>query len=99
MAKRKMIIGRPRPGLTPARSGGDGGCLALRGAYLGSAMNAVRRPRIRPLSTSRPADLFGSPSQLPEGFRYSADLLTPEEEESLASELSVLPFKPFDFNG
>jgi alkylated DNA repair dioxygenase AlkB len=62
-------------------------------------MNAVRRPRIRPLSTSRTADLFGSPSQLPEGFRYSADLLAPGEEESLASELSVLPFKPFDFQG
>jgi alkylated DNA repair dioxygenase AlkB len=62
-------------------------------------MNAVRRPRIRPLSTSRPADLFGSPSQLPEGFRYFVGFLTPEEEESLASELSVLPFKPFDFHG
>jgi alkylated DNA repair dioxygenase AlkB len=62
-------------------------------------MNAVRRPRIRPPSTNGSAGLLGSSSRLPEGFRYQADLLTPEQEESLARELAALPFKPFDFHG
>jgi alkylated DNA repair dioxygenase AlkB len=62
-------------------------------------MNASRRRKVQPPSTSAPDDLFGSSSPTPEGFRYSADLLTPDEEESLARELTALPFKPFDFHG
>jgi alkylated DNA repair dioxygenase AlkB len=60
-------------------------------------MNAVTRRKVQPRPKSGPEDLFGSST--PEGFGYSADLLTPDEEESLARELAALPFKPFDFHG
>jgi alkylated DNA repair dioxygenase AlkB len=62
-------------------------------------MNVVTRRKVQPRSTSSPDDLFGPLSRQPEGFRYRADLLTPEQEESLARELAALPFKPFDFHG
>jgi alkylated DNA repair dioxygenase AlkB len=62
-------------------------------------MNAVRRRQIRPSSTNDSEDLFGSPSRLPEGFRYQADLLTAQEADHLARDLAGLPFKPFDFHG
>ena len=62
-------------------------------------MNVVTRRKVHPPSTSGPDDMFGSSSRMPEGFRYSADLLTPEQEQSLARELAALPFKPFDFHG
>jgi hypothetical protein len=61
-------------------------------------MNVVTRRKVR-LPANGPAGSFGSSSRMPEGFRYSADLLTPVEEESLARELAGLPFKPFDFHG
>ena len=44
-------------------------------------------------------DLFGSPKPSPDGFRYSANLLTPRAGGELARELAALPFKPFDFHG
>jgi alkylated DNA repair dioxygenase AlkB len=62
-------------------------------------MNAVTRRQIRSLSAKGPDELFVPSSRLPEGFRYSADLMTAAEEESLARELAALPFKPFDFHG
>ena len=62
-------------------------------------MNVVTRRKVSPRSTSGPDDLFGPSSRLPEGFRYQPELLTPEQEESLARELAALPFKPFDFHG
>ena len=62
-------------------------------------MNVVTRPKIRSRSANRSDDLFGPSSRFPDGFRYSADLLAPEQEESLARELAALPFKPFDFHG
>jgi len=62
-------------------------------------MNVATRRKIGPLSANGSEDLFGSSSRSPEGFRYLADLLTPEQEESLARELVALPFKPFDFHG
>jgi alkylated DNA repair dioxygenase AlkB len=62
-------------------------------------MNAVSGRRIRPLSTNGSEDLFESPTRLPEGFRYQANLLAVSEEELLARELASLPFKPFDFHG
>ena len=60
-------------------------------------MNAPSR-RARP-SPSAQADLFAAPKRLPEGFRYQAEVLSADEEEALARELSALPFKPFDFQG
>jgi alkylated DNA repair dioxygenase AlkB len=62
-------------------------------------MNVVTRRKVSPRSTSGPDDLFGPSSRLPEGFCYQPELLTPEQEESLARELAGLPFKPFDFHG
>ena len=100
------MIALERPRIAPLSPRIDGatspsfwGCRALPGAYLSSAMNVVTRRRVQSRSIGRPDDLFGPSSRLPEGFRYSADLLTPEREESLARELAALPFKPFDFHG
>jgi alkylated DNA repair dioxygenase AlkB len=62
-------------------------------------MNVVSRRRIRSSSKNGSVDLFGSPSCLPEGFRYQADLLSVSEEEFLERELAGLPFKLFDFHG
>jgi alkylated DNA repair dioxygenase AlkB len=62
-------------------------------------MNAVSRRRIRSSSTNGSEDLFRSPSRLPEGFRYQADLLSASDEELLERELAGLPFEPFDFHG
>jgi len=62
-------------------------------------MNAVSRRPIRHASTDDEPALPGVERGLPEGFRYQADLLTAEEEESLKRELAGLPFKPFDFHG
>ena len=44
-------------------------------------------------------DLFGAHNVLPEGFRYQAELITPDEEAELVRELERLPFQPFDFHG
>jgi alkylated DNA repair dioxygenase AlkB len=43
--------------------------------------------------------LFDTPSQLPEGFRYQADLITPEAEHALLAAIRELPFKAFEFHG
>ena len=61
-------------------------------------MNASARRRLRS-SPAGEADLFTAPAGLPEGFRYHAGVLSPDEEEALARELGALPFKPFDFHG
>jgi alkylated DNA repair dioxygenase AlkB len=36
---------------------------------------------------------------LPSGFRYQADLISPEEEAELVDYLQSLPFAPFNFHG
>ena len=35
----------------------------------------------------------------PEGFRYVADVITPEEEQALAAAIRQLPLKEFEFHG
>ena len=62
-------------------------------------MNAATRRRVRSSSLSDQADRFAAPAGLPEGFRYRAEILSAEEEETLGRELEQLPFKPFDFQG
>jgi hypothetical protein len=62
-------------------------------------MMAPIRRRVRPFSPSAQTDLFAAPTGLPEGFRYHPDVLSLEEAEALARELSALPLKPFDFQG
>jgi alkylated DNA repair dioxygenase AlkB len=44
-------------------------------------------------------DLFAAAPALPEGFRYSENVLTPADEETLLRQLNVLPFKEFEFHG
>jgi alkylated DNA repair dioxygenase AlkB len=44
--------------------------------------------------------LFGpEPSSLPEGFRYRAAFLSPEEERELVTNVEGLPFEEFQFHG
>jgi alkylated DNA repair dioxygenase AlkB len=44
-------------------------------------------------------DLFGAGPQLPEGFQYQRDLISPELEASLLESFGELPFKEFEFHG
>lgn len=46
-------------------------------------------------------DLFAPapPPDLPEGFRYHPDLISPDEERALVSAFEGLSFKPFEFHG
>jgi alkylated DNA repair dioxygenase AlkB len=62
-------------------------------------MNLAGRRRNHEPSLAVQPDLSGAPSRMPEGFRYLGDLLSVNEEASLARELEALPFKPFDFHG
>ena len=45
------------------------------------------------------AELFQIPSDFPEGFRYSPDLISDVEERGIVHELQALPFKEFEFHG
>jgi alkylated DNA repair dioxygenase AlkB len=42
---------------------------------------------------------FAPRRPMPEGFRYQADLVTPEEERSLVASFKGLPFKPYEHLG
>jgi alkylated DNA repair dioxygenase AlkB len=52
-------------------------------------------PLRRPFQT----ELFTLSDPLPDGFAYWPDLLSPAEEDALATKLRALPFRPFDFHG
>ena len=43
--------------------------------------------------------LFDLPPVAPPGFRYRAELVTPDEERELAARLATLAFEPFQFRG
>ena len=43
-------------------------------------------------------DLFGKP-ELPGGFRYIPDVISPDEEKSLVRRFEQLSLKPFEFHG
>jgi len=45
------------------------------------------------------AALFESAPDLPEGMRYRAELISPDEERALLDNLPALPFKEFEFHG
>ena len=45
------------------------------------------------------AELFEKPSQLPPGFRYQAELISPAEEQRLLAYFAKLAFQPFEFHG
>src|SRR5690349_5691523 len=62
---------------------------------------SARRPSIKKYTAnadSGMSDLFGEP-ELPAGFRYIPDLLSPAEERGLVREFERLPLKPFEFHG
>jgi alkylated DNA repair dioxygenase AlkB len=48
-------------------------------------------------------DLFGAESsaasRMPEGFRYSADVLSIDQEQAILEGIRPLPFKEFEFHG
>ena len=48
-------------------------------------------------------DMFGAAPApgpaLPDGFRYQADVLSPDEERALLDEIRALPFREFEFHG
>lgn len=44
-------------------------------------------------------DLFGSGAELPAGFVYRPDVLTPAEEQALAGRIGALDLRPFEFQG
>ena len=43
--------------------------------------------------------LLEAPRQLPDGFRYEPNLVSPAEEEALLRHVRELPFKNFEFHG
>src|ERR1700731_4997632 len=51
-----------------------------------------------PPADSRMSDLFGEP-ELPAGFRYMPEVISPAEEKGLVQRFKALPFKPFEFHG
>lgn len=56
-------------------------------------------PPLKTSAAARQGDLFAAADDLPEGFRYQPELITPDEEAALPSQLATLPFQPFDFYG
>lgn len=44
-------------------------------------------------------DLFETDDGLPEGLRYRAELIAPDEEATLVATLEGLPFREFEFHG
>ena len=44
-------------------------------------------------------DLFEAADALPEGMRYTPEVITHDEEQALLGELSVQPFREFEFHG
>lgn len=44
-------------------------------------------------------DLFEAADELPEGMRYTPEVITSKEEQALVGELSRQPFKEFEFHG
>ncbi|MER8803312.1 alpha-ketoglutarate-dependent dioxygenase AlkB [Mesorhizobium sp. M0998] len=56
-------------------------------------------PPLKTSAAARQGDLFAAADDLPEGFRYQPELITPDEEAALAGQLATLPFQPFDFYG
>jgi alkylated DNA repair dioxygenase AlkB len=49
--------------------------------------------------TQRQLTLLGAGPELPEGFKYQPDIISPEEEGELLEWIRELPFKEFEFHG
>jgi alkylated DNA repair dioxygenase AlkB len=44
-------------------------------------------------------DMFGAKPVFPDGFRYQADVVSPDDEQELLQHVRDLPFKEFQFHG
>jgi hypothetical protein len=44
-------------------------------------------------------NLFETPPNTPQGFRYQGEILTPEAESLLVEEIRTLQFREFEFHG
>ncbi|MDR9780965.1 alpha-ketoglutarate-dependent dioxygenase AlkB [Rhizobium redzepovicii] len=52
------------------------------------------------MSETEQHDLFGAiKSSLPDGFRYSPDVVLDDLQQAILEQMSELPFKAFDFHG
>src|SRR5690349_7155557 len=51
------------------------------------------------MKRSEQATLFKNEPALPEGFKYQAYFLSPDEERDLVRHVETLPFKEFEFHG
>jgi alkylated DNA repair dioxygenase AlkB len=49
--------------------------------------------------TQKQLTLLGTGLELPEGFKYQPDVVSPDEERSLLERIGELPFKEFEFHG
>jgi hypothetical protein len=72
-------------------------------AAISLKLNPTARTDTEACYATPPADtaignLFGEP-ELPAGFRYMPEVLSPAEEKGLVQRLEKLPLKPFEFHG
>lgn len=49
--------------------------------------------------TSGQFDIFGAAPAYPDGFRYQAGVISPEQERAVLEQVRELPFKEFEFHG
>lgn len=66
----------------------------MTGGGKGDLPAAFVRGHMRSVST-----LFDLPPEAPPGFRYQADLVSPDEERELVGRLTLLAFEAFQFRG
>lgn len=59
----------------------------------------MTKPAHATQQTSAQAELFATPSAMPEGFRYRPDLIDQTEQQRLVAAMARLDFKPFEFHG
>jgi alkylated DNA repair dioxygenase AlkB len=49
--------------------------------------------------TQKQLTLLGADPELPEGFRYQPEIVSPQDENQLLERIKQLPFKEFEFHG
>jgi len=66
--------------------------------YLSAKLRVYFLTRPKIYGDGGTADLFGKP-ELPDGFHYLPDVLSPAEENAFVRQFEKLPLKPFEFHG
>ena len=59
----------------------------------------MTKPAHATQQTGAQAELFATPSAMPEGFHYRPDLIDQAEQQRLVAAMARLDFKPFEFHG